>query len=60
MKKVIMGREYDYTLCSRCEVWILTEDFSGDAHKTCDHNYVILETRRRAENRVLGRLSPCL
>lgn len=53
MKKTINGKEYDYTLCSRCEVWVLTEDFDRGAHP-CDKYFKNLQVRKRAEAQVIG------
>ncbi len=53
MKKPIAGKDYDYTLCSRCEVWILTENIHEGTHKDCDKFFKGLEIRKRATERVL-------
>ena len=56
LRKTIAGREYDYTLCPRCEVWILTEGFERGAHPQCDKYLENLQVRKNAENKALGML----
>lgn len=50
--KVIAGNPYDFTLCPRCQVWILTEDFDRGAHP-CDKYFGTLQVRRNAEARII-------
>ena len=55
-KKTINGVEYDYTLCPRCQVYILTENYKK-GHEGCDRHYKNLEIRRRATAMVMiGRI----
>ena len=57
MRKTINGKEYDYTLCPRCEVWILTEDFDRGNHPQCDKYFENLEVRKSAEAKIVRVLS---
>lgn len=53
--KTIAGKDYDYTKCPRCEVFILTRDFESNPHKDCDRYHKGLQIRKNAENRALGK-----
>ena len=53
VKKTIGGEDYDYTLCPRCGVWILTENFNGGDHEGCDLYLRNRGVRERAEARVI-------
>jgi len=57
MKRIVGGKEYDYKLCSRCQIWILTEKFENGTHEKCDIYLENLKVRKRAERTVLHRLS---
>jgi len=51
------GKQYEYVLCPKCEVWIPKEDFKNGTHKSCKRHQRSLETRRLAEKQVLGMLN---
>lgn len=53
MIKIINGEPYDFTLCSRCEVWILTENFKNSTHEKCDEYFKNLAVRKKAEARII-------
>lgn len=48
------GKQYEYVLCPKCEVWIPQEDFKDGTHESCERHQRSLETRRLATKRVLG------